>query len=287
MIETLQRGWSKNLNDVFKSVETELIVSSPYISNVGADFLLKNVSENFKKKGILRFITDLSPKCIYQGSTDPNSFKLFFNAINAIQIFHLPRLHAKVYVSDNDKAIITSGNLTAGGIYNNFEYGVFTQQKEKVSIIKNDLLNYANLGAIINSEEVDNYCELSEEIKRLYLQKEKSVKLEIEKKFKITVTKANDELIKARLSGGALHSVFEKTILYLLKKNGPLTTSALHNLIQEIHPDLCDDNVDRIIDGVRFGKKWKHAVRTAQQHLKKKGIAELVDGFWILTKETF
>jgi HKD family nuclease len=179
MIETLQRGWSKNLNAVFQSAEAELTISSPYISNVGADFLIKNVSENFKKKGTLRFVTDLSPKCIYQGSTDPNSFKLFFDTINSIEIFHLPRLHAKVYVSDKSKAIITSGNLTAGGIYNNFEYGVFTQQKEKVSIIRNDLLNYANLGATINSSEIDNYCDIAEELKKLYQQREKSAKVEI------------------------------------------------------------------------------------------------------------
>jgi HKD family nuclease len=284
MIETLQRGWSKNLNDVFQSVETELTVSSPYISNVGAEFLIKNVSEKFKKKGTLRFVTDLSPKCIYQGSTDPNSFKLFFDTINAVEIFHLPRLHAKVYVSDDSKAIITSGNLTAGGIYNNFEYGVFTQQNEKVSIIRNDLLNYANLGATINSTEIGNYCDVAEEIKKLYQQREKSAKVDIERKFKIAVSKASDELIKARLSEGALHSVFEKTILYLLQRNGPLPTYILHNLVEEIHPDLCDNDVDRVINGVRFGKKWKHAVRTAQQHLKKKGLADLINGNWTLTK---
>lgn len=284
MIETLQRGWNKNLNDIFQSVEKELIISSPYISNVGAGFLIKNVSENFKKKGILKFVTDLSPKCIYQGSTDPNSFKHFFDVINSTEIFHLPRLHAKVYVSDMTKAIITSGNLTAGGIYNNFEYGIYTQQKEKVSIIRSDLLNYASLGATINSLEINNYCEVAEEVKKLYQQREKSAKIEIEKKFKIAVAKANDELIKARLSEGALHSVFEKTILYLLQRNGSLPTQILHNLIEEIHPDLCNNDVDRVINGVRFGKKWKHAVRTAQQHLKKKGLIELISGNWTLTK---
>ena len=280
MIETLQRGWNKNLNDVFQSVQAELTISSPYISDVGTEFLLNNVSKKFKENGVLNFVTDLSPRNIYQGSTDPKSFQLLFNSLNSIQIFHLPRLHAKVYISDSDKAIVTSGNLTAGGIYNNFEYGVFINQSSKVSKIKNDLLSYANLGAVINSDEIDNYCRISEEIKKLYKQREKSSKGEIEIKFKRAINKANDELVRARLSGGALHSVFERTILYLLQNNGPLPTITIHILIEEIHPDLCDNSVDRVIDGVNFGKKWKHAARTAQQHLKKKGLAIYENGLW-------
>ena len=77
-----------------------------------------------------------------------------------------------------------------------------------------------------------------------------------------------------------MHAVFEKTILYLLKTRGPLETKSLHTLVSAIHPDLCDDSVERIIDGKTFGKKWKHAVRTAQQKLKKKGLAERSGHVW-------
>lgn len=282
MFETLQKGWQKNLADIFQNVEKELTISSPYISDKGAEFLLKNTSPSFKKNGTLKFVTDLSPRNIYQGSTDPKSFQTLFNSINYTQVFHLPRLHAKVYISDTKKAIITSGNLTAGGIYNNFEYGVCINQAEKVEIVKNDLLSYANLGATISSHEIDEYCEISEEIKILYKQREKSVKSEFEERFKKAVSKANNELIKATLSGGALHSVFEKTILYLLKRNGPLPTIMLHTLIEEIHPELCDNTIDRVIDGIRFGKKWKHAVRTAQQQLKKRNLVKLENRLWQL-----
>jgi hypothetical protein len=79
-----------------------------------------------------------------------------------------------------------------------------------------------------------------------------------------------------------LHTVFARTIAFLLRRQGPLTTQQLHPLVQQLHPDLCDDRVDRVIDGKRFGKKWKHAVRTAQQQLKKAGAVALVDGYWRL-----
>jgi hypothetical protein len=279
-MKTLQKGWVENLSEIFNSVDKELVISSPYISDIGAKFLVKNINSEFQKNGVLKFVTDLSPKNIYQGSTDPNSFKLLFNSINSIQIFHLPRLHAKVYVSDEKKAIVTSGNLTAGGIYNNFEYGIFLDNRISISKIKNDLVTYANLGAIINYEEINSYCLISEEIKQLFRERENSSKKVIEAKFKKAIEKADTELIKAKIGSGALHSVFEKTIFYLLQKNNDLTTIDINSLIAEIHPDLCDNEVDRVINGVHFGKKWKHAVRTAQQNLKKKGLIKLEDGVW-------
>jgi hypothetical protein len=90
MIETLQRGWNKNLNGLFQHVENELVVSSPYISDIGAKFIIDNVSDRFKSNGIIKFVTDLSPKNIYQGSTDPKSFRQLFKSIRAIEVFHLP-----------------------------------------------------------------------------------------------------------------------------------------------------------------------------------------------------
>ena len=61
-----------------------------------------------------------------------------------------------------------------------------------------------------------------------------------------------------------------------------MSTDELNPLIQKIHPDLCDDSVDRVIDGRHFGKKWKHAVRTAQQYLKRTEQIELHEGLWHL-----
>ncbi|MGB9178477.1 MAG: hypothetical protein WCB68_04450, partial [Pyrinomonadaceae bacterium] len=60
----------------------------------------------------------------------------------------------------------------------------------------------------------------------------------------------------------------------------------LHNMIEVIHPDLCDNSIDRVIDGKRFGKKWKHAVRTAQQNLKKKGLIILDSGRWSVSDDS-
>lgn len=279
---TLQKGWHKYLNEAFQSAVKEIIISSPYISDAGAEFLLNNISKKFKTKGILTFFTDLSPKNIYQGSTDIDSFKLLFNSINFIRIYHIPKLHSKVYICDAKKAIVTSGNFTAGGLYNNFEYGIFTNDSETVSSIRSDLIGYENIGALFNENEIDNYCRISSEIKELYKQKDKYLQEEIQNKLNTAIIKADNTLIKAKLGDGTLHNIFEKTIVYILQKHGALPTAAINQIIEDIHPDICDNQIDRIINGINFGKKWKHAVRTAQQHLKKKGRVKIEDGKWFL-----
>jgi len=62
-----------------------------------------------------------------------------------------------------------------------------------------------------------------------------------------------------------------------------MKTADLHPLIQQMHPDLCDDSVDRVIEGVNFGKKWKHLVRSAQQALKREGQIAFDGSKWRLT----
>ena len=117
----LQKNWKESLSKLFKDSKDELIISSPYISEFGANFIIDNANKNLTQQGNLKFVTDLSPKNIYQGSTDPNCFKLLFGHFKNFELFHLPQLHAKVYVS-NIQAIITSGNITTGGLLRNFEY---------------------------------------------------------------------------------------------------------------------------------------------------------------------
>jgi hypothetical protein len=72
---------------------------------------------------------------------------------------------------------------------------------------------------------------------------------------------------------------FSDTITFPLTK-GPLRTEELHPLIQLLHPDLCDDSVDRVIDGVHFGQKWTHYVPNAQQYLKRNGEIEFDGSRW-------
>lgn len=283
MENLLSQKWYNHLKDILRRCESDLTISSPYVSEVGIKFLLDNISGGFKEKGRIFFLTDLSPVNIYQKATNPSALFTLMNNCSEVRLTHLPRLHAKVYISDTSSAIVTSGNLTAGGLYRNFEYGIEINKDEDVLKIKDDIDSYSLLGGKVTIDDISSYCLILEELNVTLIEKENSTSQKVKEQFHTVFRKAQQKLIQLRLSEGATHTVFEKTILYVLKKHGSMPTKQLHDYIEQIHPDLCDASVDRIIDGKRYGKKWKHAVRTAQQHLKKKNIVKLDNGLWHLT----
>lgn len=276
----LSRDWRNQLGDLIRDSDDEIVVAAPYISKTGVDFVLSCISDRMRTSGTVLIITDLSPMPICQGSTDPSAIRLFVEAISSSEVYHLPKLHAKVYISGVKKAIVTSGNLTRGGLYNNYEYGICIDDPAAVANIRRDVLDYAALGALVCRQMLLDYCEIAEAVRRSFEEQLSGISKTARDQFQKAYRTAEDELIKLRLVKGAMHTVFEDAILFFLTRNGPLATPDIHYLIESAYPDLCDNTVDRVINGVRFGKRWKHAVRTAQQHLKKKELINYIDGKW-------
>lgn len=198
-----------------------------------------------------------------------------------MEIRFLPSIHAKVYVADDRVAIVTSGNMTNNGLWQNFEYGVRVTDRNSVRRISLDITQYAALGTQVDQGKLRFLSQISSDLKLIGIQAEKSIKRRLRVEFEDRLRGFDDELIRTRAAGRAPHAIFADAILYLLRQR-PMTTHELHPLIQRIHPDLCDDSVDRVIDGRHFGKKWKHAVRTAQQHLKRVGQIQFRNDLWSL-----
>ena len=105
------------------------------------------------------------------------------------------------------------------------------------------------------------------------------------REFQEELENAHEALLNLRAKPGeSVNSIFARTILSILKQ-GPLSTREMQPIVQGIHPDICDDSIDRVINGVHFGKRWKHWVRRAQQHLRTQGRIEYADGQWRLAQE--
>lgn len=219
------------------------------------------------------------------GSTDPAAIADIADAFPNCEVRFLPSLHAKVYVADNSVAVITSSNLTTNGLFRNFECGVRITGVDHVSNIKDQVTRYARLGSPVSQEQLRQFAEICSELRELRRRAEQSVRREVRAEFNRRLEDADTEILRARVAGRAQHAVFAETILYLLRA-GSRRTEELHREIQRIHPDLCDDTVDRVIDGQHFGKKWKHAVRTAQQYLKRDGRVRYAGTHWALADGT-
>lgn len=283
--ELLREDWKEKLAALFRSASESVLVSSPFVSRRGIDLLLDNLPKSIQNNGSIQALVNLSPQNILQGATEPESLQHLTTVVSNTNIHHLSRLHAKVYVADTDRAIITSGNLTGGGLDNNYEYGVSTSDGETISIIRDDLEEYAELGVRIDEDELNAYIKTARKVRASYQAQRETETKNARQNFERALVKANEELIRLRLRGESTNATFAKTILYLLRRKGPMATKDLHPHIQRIHPDLCDDSVDRVVEGENYGKRWKHRVRAAQSTLKQRGEIELKGGKWKLVRE--
>ncbi|MGH7865610.1 MAG: hypothetical protein ACREQB_11500, partial [Candidatus Binataceae bacterium] len=174
-----------------------------------------------------------------------------------------------------------SGNLTEPGLCGNVEYGVALGEEAIVKEVRSDFENYGSLGAKISIEDVAALSAEMEDLKALFQRTQRSVRNRARRAFEEKLGATRLRLLRHRAKGKTTHAIFSDTIRFLLAK-GPLRTEELQPLVQLLHPDLCDNSIDRVIDGVHFGKRWKHYVRNAQQYLKRQGEIRFDGARWHL-----
>src|SRR5713226_2851045 len=282
MIEFLRSPWDKDFDFLINQAHRHLVISSPYVGKGPCQRIIriKSASEENDQFFVL-LLTDLSQDTLLSGATGVSSICDMADKFPHMEIRFLPSIHAKVYVADDKFAVITSGNMTDGGLLRNFEYGVKVDDRDLIRRIKRDVTDYAGLGTRMETSQLKFFAQISHELRDIRIEVDKSIKSRLRAEFQEKLNRFDGEIIRTRAAGRAPHAIFAEAILYLLARR-PMPTAELHPLIQRIHPDLCDDSVDRVIDGKHFGKKWKRAVRTAQQHLKRTRQVGVRDGLWCL-----
>lgn len=276
--------WERKFYEIMGRSRSDLLLVSPFIKSGQIGEVLNRLGESDVLSTIrASIVTDLKPDNILTGSLDVESLLAFTETIPNSKVTYLPNLHAKVYVADNHTAVVTSANLTAGGLANNFEYGVILNDPEVVTFIRRDLDQYASLGAVVSRQTLESMANIADDLRVLRRKAESSIRQKFRVAFEEKLKIANQELLFTRAEGKTTHKIFAETILYLLDR-GPLRTADMHPLIQQFHPDLCDDSEDRVIKGVHFGKKWKHYVRTAQVYLRRRGLIHTDGTYWRKTQ---
>jgi len=221
----------------------------------------------------VKVITDISTGNLLHKSTDIAALLSITEQIQNVDIVYLPRIHAKVYVSGTSLAMVGSANFTDGGSFSNLEYGVRIDEPALIQKIKDDVEQYAELGGRVTQFRLNQLESRIGELRAAIEEERKTIDRKLRTLSIELQRDTEDELLRVRVQGRNINMIFADTILYLLAGNS-MTTAELHEHIREIHPDLCDDTIDRIIDGQRFGKLWKHQVRNAQQHLRRRGLVD-------------
>ncbi|MEW6084699.1 MAG: phospholipase D-like domain-containing protein [Chloroflexota bacterium] len=230
-------------------------------------------------------LTNISMDNVLSKSLDTSALRLILDEFQVASIVSLPYLHAKVFVADKTTALVTSANFTNGGLWKNYEYGVVINGEESVRTILDDISAYMNLGGAISREFLNIVEEKLAELSQSKMQIEMNIETKsLRKKVQQSQLELQDILLANRVrKGQTINALFCDTILLILRKHKDgLATEEIHTEVQLIHPDICDDAIDRVINGQHYGKRWKHYVRRAQEYLKEKRIIARIGAKWRL-----
>ena len=268
----VKHPWEPALRDLVRGVRQRLIVSAPFITRSGWEV----VEAELSRTASVTISTALDPRMASTGFLDVDVLAEAAERRCDAEVRDVRTLHAKVYIADRSAAIITSGNLTAASLRRNVERGVLITDPSLVAEIADDVKRYSSIRPPATTADLLPLSRLAEQARREHgsALPGRDPLTPAEREFQELVRHLHGA------KGRSQNAVFGDAILALLS-DGPRTTAELHPLIQNIHPDLCNDDEERIINGIRFGKKWKHAVRNAQQYLKRQNlITQLPDGRW-------
>ena len=131
-MEILKTPWKDILMELVSQSKKSIKITSPFVKENICNELL-----SFKNSYTsLELITSFKLMNIYSGSLDLTGLENLIKNKGVVKNF--PKLHSKIYLFDDKKVIITSGNLTNGGLLNNFEYGIYTDNMDIVSKVVDD-----------------------------------------------------------------------------------------------------------------------------------------------------
>ena len=275
--------WRASFHELLTSVKKDLLIAAPYIKASEAKWICSVLTmPGMPPELRLQVLTDVRSESVLGGSLDIEALHVFTQVIPNAQVVNLPRLHAKVYIVDADMAVVTSANLTPSGLDSNYEYGVGIREPSAVSRIRRDLEAYAHIGNVLAPEVLMDLALVGRELSTEYQELQRSTRAGLRRRFNQKLRAANFEFLRAQVGSRSANSLFSEAITYILAKE-PLATRDLHPKVQRLLPDLCDDSVELVINGEHFGKRWKHAVRNAQQSLKRYGVIRFDGRRWSLT----
>lgn len=235
MFKIIKSPWENIFLRLLTEAKTSVFLASPFIKLQTASLITQNIGRGID----FRYINSFKLAYFHTGASDLEALRILKKDNCKQRSVH--NLHAKLFIIDN-VAIITSGNLTPGGLRNNLEYGILVRDK-MVDEIKSDYLTIFN-----NPEYPEITLDIIDKAEAILL----SVPKERQKTIKVTEKALfeefiNDENIKERFEGGT-HSIlsnlspWEKDVFGCLEKldNDVFTLQEVYsfeNYLSSLHPN--------------------------------------------------
>lgn len=134
--------WEKDFLSNAKNVKSNLDIVCPFIKLSIIKKILAALPNDIRIN--FRLLTRFNKQVFIQKSSDITVFDLLLNYASTkhnISIYKLNRLHAKIYIFDNEKMYVTSSNLSYSGLNSNFEIAVRIQDKNEINDVNKNISN--------------------------------------------------------------------------------------------------------------------------------------------------
>lgn len=283
-IQLVSRQWQASLADLLAESDESLLLATPYMKYGAAEWVVDRLSSRTRPPpSRTTILTDISPASTLGSSLDLGALLLFAKTLPGVTIFDVQRLHAKVYVAPDKRAIVASGNLTSSAFSTNHEYGVVVTDPEVARQVHSDMQACARLGRQVSPDELVRLDEASRGLVAHYQRSAEPLGAGMRRELAIEW----DNIAADFGAPSGLHEMgsarFKGPIVEALASRGPLTTKQLCQAIQLSWPYLCDDTLMRVArDGSRK-RQWRHDVHTAQETLQRADVLRRdTAGLWHL-----
>ena len=187
----IKSPWENLFLELIRQSKRKIYLSSPFIKRQTAETIIKNINGN----PVVKYIHSFKLANFHRGVSDLEALNIFNE--NNIKQKNIHNIHAKIFIFDN-KAVITSANLTFGGLRNNIEYGILVQG-EIVKQVENDYLLFFNSNEypFIDAEIIKKAEDILQSVPKEKIKKEPKLS---DKKLFVEIL--NDEIIDERFDGG-------------------------------------------------------------------------------------
>lgn len=123
---------AEKLEEMIASAEFEVLIVSPWIKECAWEKIAVHLERFARRGGTLNVFTRADPSDYTNGLADDISKEV--ERLGG-ELISVRQLHAKLYVADRREAIVTSANLTRGGIESNCESGIWLDDPAAVEEI--------------------------------------------------------------------------------------------------------------------------------------------------------
>ena len=144
-MEVITTPWKDRLLELISKSKKSIKITSPFVK----ENVCYEIIKVKKDESLIELVTSFKLMNVYSGSVDLEGLEKIIEKGGVVKNF--PQLHAKLYLFDYKEVIITSANLTNGGLLNNFEYGIYSKDTNLVSKVVSDfdlISNNENTGRV-------------------------------------------------------------------------------------------------------------------------------------------